>query len=113
MITLDAETAFDRVSWEFLEHCMKQYNLGDQYIKMAMALYNKPRALVVINAGSSDPLDLQRGTRQGCPLSPALFLLAVEPLIQDIKNNKEISGVNVKGTTVKLAAYADDILIIM
>lgn len=112
MITLDAEKAFDRVSWEFLECCMEQYNLGDQYIKMTMALYNKPRARVVVNAGSSDPLQLQHGTRQGCPPSPALFLLAIEPLIQDIKDNKVISGVTVNGTTVKLAAYSDDILII-
>lgn len=112
MITLDAEKAFDRVLWEFLQQCMKQFNLGDQFIKMAMALYHKPRARVVVNAGGSDPLDLQRGTRQGCPLSPALFLLAAEPLIQDIKKNKDISGVNINGTTVKLAAYADDVLII-
>lgn len=66
----------------------------------------------MINGGVSEPLNLQRGTRQGCPLSPSLFLLALEPLLKDIKTNDHIKGININKTTVKLAAYADDILVI-
>lgn len=103
-ITLDAEKAFDRVSWSFLKHCMYSF------IRMVMALYVKPSACIAINGSLSESLTLQQGTRQRCCLSPSLFLLTLEPLIQDIKQNSDISGVNFNNIQVKLAAYADDIL---
>lgn len=75
-ITLDAEKAFDRVSWAFLKQCMYTFNLGEPYIKMVMSLYLTPLARIAVNGSLSEPLTLQQGTRQGCPLSPSLFLLA-------------------------------------
>lgn len=55
MIALDAEKAFDRVSWAFLEQCMRAYSLGDAYMRMVMALYRCPKARVVVNGGSQKP----------------------------------------------------------
>lgn len=41
-----------------------------------------------------------------------MFLLALEPLLRDVGANREVRGTTINGTTVKLAAYADDILIV-
>lgn len=80
--------------------------------KKTIALYSNPSASIVVNGSLSEPLALQHGTRQGRPLSPSLFLLVLEPLLTDIKANEKIKGININSTQTKLAAYADDILIV-
>jgi len=56
-------------------------------------LYNNPLASIRTNGIISSPFQLQRGTRQGCPLSPLLFALFIEPLAAAIRQNDKISGV--------------------
>ena len=50
-----------------------------------------------------------RRVRQGCPLSPYLFILSVEILDEAIRNKKEIKGIKIHNTEVKVSQYADDI----
>lgn len=45
----------------------------------------------------SNPFSLERGTRQGCPISPLLFAIFIEPLSQSIIENKNIKGICMKG----------------
>ncbi|KAJ1209773.1 hypothetical protein NDU88_005146, partial [Pleurodeles waltl] len=47
----------------------------------------------------------------GCPLSPLLFLLAMEPLAATIRNSQQITGISLPGGSSKIYLYADDILL--
>lgn len=74
-------------------------------------LYKNPTARILTNRTLSSPLKLGRGTRQGCPLSPLIFALAIEPLAQSIRIDPQIHGYTTGGITSKISLYADDILL--
>ena len=57
--------------------------------------------------------EIQRGVRQGCPLSPYLFVLAAEMLTKAIRKNDNISGILVNNKEIKLSQYADDTTLIL
>ena len=66
---------------------------------------------MVTNGQQSEYFPLGRGTRQGCPLSPLLFAIAIEPLAIALRQSVEFSGIVRHGLTHKLSLYADDLLI--
>ena len=61
------------------------------------------------NGHASDFFKLYRGVRQGCPLSGLLFVLAIEVLAQAIRENKNIHGLKINDTELKLSIYAEDL----
>ena len=63
---------------------------------------------VINNGHFTEFFNLQCGCRQGDPLSPYLFLLAVEPLAAALKTEKKIKGIKLGTKEYKLGQYADD-----
>ena len=109
--SLDAEKAFDKVNWTFLFYTLQQFGFGESFIHWIKTLYTSPKATVTTNGITSSTFTLHRGTRQGCPLSPSLFALFIEPLAIAIRQNNNIHGIIVKDVHHKISLYADDILL--
>ena len=63
---------------------------------------------VLNNGFSTNYFAISRGVRQGCPLSPFLFVLAVELLACKIRQDKEIKGINIFQKELKISQFADD-----
>lgn len=97
--------------WEFLYLVLQRFGFNDTVIRCLKSIYNSPVARIKINGSLSGTISLERGCRQGCPLSPILFALFVEPLAQKIRKDLEIMGISFKGREYKTCLYADDILV--
>lgn len=111
LISLDAEKAFDRVEWAYLFYTMQKFGLGHKFITWVQLLYSAPQASVRTNNNFSEYFCLHRSTRQGCPLSPLLFAIAIEPLAVLLRSNQDIAGISRSGIVHKVSLYADDLLL--
>lgn len=112
-LSLDAAKAFDCVEWAYLFETLERFGFGKIFITWIKTLYDTPYACVLTNGLISNPFQLHRSTRQGCPLSPGLFVLALEPLAQKLRNNPDIHGITVGNIHHKLLLYADDMLVML
>ena len=111
LLFIDFEKAFDTIEWKFIWKVFETFNFGNSYIKWLKIIYNKPQSCIINNGHSGPYFKLQRGVRQGDPLSPYIFILAIELLAIKIRSDNEILGFNIRNSEVKLALYADDITI--
>lgn len=111
LLSLDAEKAFDRVEWDFLFSTLSRFGFGPQYISLIKLLYAQPKASVRTNNMDSSFFSLHRSTRQGCPLSPLLFALTMEPLAILLRSSKDYKGIVRGGIEHKVSLYADDLLL--
>lgn len=109
-VSTDAEKAFDRVAWPWIENILDHLGMGTAFKNKILALYSNPQARIRACGTLSDAFRIQNGTRQGCPLSPLIFALSLEPFIRQIKQDPNISGIQVGEKEFKIAAYADDMI---
>lgn len=110
---LDAEKAFDSLAWDYLGAVLWHIGIQNQMFNSIMNLYTTPTAKVWVNGHLSNTFSISNGTRQGCPLSPILFVLTLEPLLCCLRANTDIKGIPIPDRTYKLAAFADDILLFL
>ena len=92
VLSVDYEKAFDTLSTNAILKALNYFNAGDDYIKWIKVLLTN-RESCVRNGGYLSPFfQMERGVRQGCPISPLLFILTVELLAINIRNDKKYRG---------------------
>ena len=101
------------MSWDFLTETLNAYNFGSSFVRMIKTFYfnetNFSRILLDGNLGTK--IHMQKGIRQGDPASGYLFDLAMEPLTCHILQSKQIRGIMIAESEVRLSQYADDVVI--
>ncbi len=108
LLFLDFEKAFDSLEWNFLFSVLERMNFGSDFVNYVKALYKNISSCVLNNGFTSNYFTVERGVRQGDPLSSYLFILAIELLSCKIRENSLISGIQIADTEIKLIQYADD-----
>lgn len=116
MIKVDLEKAYDTISWNFLEETLVLIGLPDKLRSIIMDCVSSVTMRVLWNDEPTNSFRMQRGIRQGCPLSPYLFVLCLERFshcILDSVNSRRWNPirVGVHGPPVSHLMFADDILL--
>ena len=75
------------------------------------AIDDKPTANIIFNGDKLKAFPLKSGTRQGCPLSPLLFNIVLEVLATEMREEKDIKGIQIEKEEVKLSLLADDMIL--
>ena len=110
LIFLDQEKAFDNVDHSYLFEVLKGFGFGSFFISCIKLLYHNNSSLLNINNSLCSSFSVQRGIRQGCPLSGYLYSLFIEPLLIHLRH--KLSGFSAV-PSVKVLAYADDLCVIV
>ena len=105
---IDFEKAFDSLEWDFLNKCLELFNFGPEFIRWVNIFYKNIQSCVINNGLCCDYFNIERGVRQGDPLSPYLFVTAVEILGIAIRNKDSIKGIEINDLETKLLQFADD-----
>ena len=104
----DFEKAFDSLDHEFMFRCLRHFNFGDSILSWVKLFYSNSTSCTINNGHFSDFFPTKRGVRQGCPLSPYLFIICIELLSYEITQNDNIKGITYKNKEIKNSLFADD-----
>uniref|UniRef100_A0A803T1S1 Reverse transcriptase domain-containing protein n=1 Tax=Anolis carolinensis TaxID=28377 RepID=A0A803T1S1_ANOCA len=110
LLAVDAEKAFDRVNWDYFKLLIQELDMGYHLQNSIEAIYQRQKAKIMVNGKVTEELEIGKGTRQGCPLSPLIFIMTLETLLINIRSNEELQGTTIQGVQYKIQAYADDII---
>ena len=113
LLFIDFEKAFDSLSWNFLYKALQHLNFGESVRQWVKIFYNDISSAVIQSGHLSSFFNIQRGCRQGDPLSPYLFVICAEFLATKIKKNDNIKGITVNNIEFKISQYADDTSVIL
>ena len=115
LISFDQSKAFDRVDHRFLATVLETAGFKPEFRRWISMMYHNPQAVVQVNGRTSRMFAVERSVRQGCPLSPLLCVLALEPLLHRLRDrttNPALGGVPFAGPlTARVSAFADDITV--
>ena len=111
IISIDAEKAFNKIQHPFMIKTLQRVGIQGIYLNIIKAICDKPTANIILNGEKLKPFPLRSGTRQGCPLSPLLFNMVLEVLATEIRDEKEIKGIQLGKEEVKLSLFADDMIL--
>ncbi|XP_058741725.1 uncharacterized protein LOC131614114 [Vicia villosa] len=116
LFKVDFEKAYDKVSWNFFRYMMRRMGFGDRWMKWMEALVFSSKISVLVNGSPTREFGVERGLRQGDPISPFLFVIVAEGLkclINKAVDNGDYVGCHLNGKCfVDVLQFADGTLLI-
>ena len=98
LVFLDFEKSFDRCSWSYLHLALRELRFTQPFTSWVGMFYDESvgtKRQVLANGFLSRPYRVRRGTAQGCPLSPLLFLVIMEGFTRLVNNDDDLKGIEI------------------
>jgi retron-type reverse transcriptase len=111
IISLDVETAFDKIQHHFMLKVLERSGIQGTYPNIVKAIYSKPVTNMKLNGEKVEWIPLKSGPRQGSPLSPYLFNIELEFLDRENRQQKEIKGIQIGKEVDIVSRFTDDMLV--
>ncbi|KAG7547383.1 F-box domain [Arabidopsis suecica] len=115
MLKVDLRKAFDSVKWEFITAILKAMHFPDRFINWISQCISTPQFSVSVNGVTSGYFQSSRGLRQGDPISPYLFVLAMEVFSKLMSSSFAAGFINHHPQTKELdithLMFADDVMV--
>ena len=106
--SIDLTNAFGEIPHKLIFNNLKAVGFDEKLINIAKNCYKDSTNIIQTISFKSKKFVVRKGVKQGCPLSPLLFDLAIDPLLRVINAKHKDEGF--KGIAIQ--AYADDLLLI-
>ena len=88
---------------------MEKMGFNQKFINLIKTLYENIKVKAVTNGTLCGDINMERGIKQGCPLSSYLYIMYIEPLMRKLQ--AELKGIRVGSTTYKTSGFIDDLRI--
>lgn len=111
MLQIDLEKAFDRVQHQVLYKILEHVGVGKIILSFVQMVYTGCTTQLVVNGKPTPRISVESSVKQGCPLSPLLFSIYLEPFCRSVMNNSLVKGFSLQNIEIKLLAYADDVVL--
>lgn len=92
---------------------MEYVNVGSVILNGLRMAYDDCTTRIIVNKRVSEIVRVRSSVRQGCPLSPLLFAIYLEPFCLKLIQNENIRGFELQSYEVKVLAYADDVAVFL
>ncbi len=109
MCFVDLEKAFDCVPRGILWRVLREYGVRGPLLRAVRSLYDRSRSLVRIAGSKSDLFPVHVGLRQGCPLSPVLFIIFMDRIS---RRSQGPEGVGFGDHAISSLLFADDVVVL-
>ncbi|TWW78236.1 R2DM Retrovirus-related Pol polyprotein from type II retrotransposable element [Takifugu flavidus] len=109
MCFVDLEKAFDRVPWGVLWGVLREYGVSGPLIRAVRSLYDRCQSLVRIAGSKSNSFPVRVGLRQGCPLSPILFIIFMDRIS---RCSHGVEGIRFGDLRIASLLFADDVVLL-
>ncbi|GAB9465705.1 Pollike protein, partial [Globisporangium polare] len=109
-VLLDFAKAFDSVIWDALVMVLEHFGFGDNFVRWILTFFKGTLVSILFNGSPLAPFELGVGVRQGDPISPALFVIFIEPMLNFIRSKLGDSGIKLENSTQphSVLSFADD-----
>jgi hypothetical protein len=90
---------------------LRKLVIEEKYLNIIKAIYDKPRASIILNRQKLKPFLLKSGSRQRCPLFPLLFNIVLEFLARVIRQEEGIKRIQIGKGILRISLFADDMIL--
>ena len=107
-MTIDIENAFDSINHCFWIKVLEKYCFQKDFVKWIKILLQNRESCIINGGTTTNQFKLEKGAKQGEPISAYLFILVLEIVFLFSKDSKKINGLNILDKMFLYTAYTDD-----